>query len=199
MGRPDNSLVCQHAMLVHQGEASEIHILPGRQEKTIEIQERGSATVYIKGAGVVRLEAALAGREASLMVIGRFEGKRDERQEVELRITQSAPKTSSRVDFRAALHGASYSSFDGLIRVEEGAAEATGFLSYKALLLSPSAKAKPIPRLEVLTKDVASLGHAASVGKIDKEQLFYLQSRGLPKEEAERLVVEGFLALPPLT
>lgn len=162
----------------------------------MEIQERGSATLCIEGAGKARLEVALAGREASLRVIGRFEGRGDERQEVEIRIVQSAPKTTARVDFRAALHDASFSSFDGLIRVEEGAAESSGFLAYKALLLSPSAKAKPIPRLEVLTKDVASLGHAASVGKIEPEQLFYLQSRGLSREQAEHLIVEGFLAMP---
>lgn len=180
-------------MIITAGIERHISIVPDTKEEKIEVQERGSATVFIEGARALTLDIVLAGREASLMVIGRFEGLNDERQEVVLRIVQQAPRTSARVDFRAALRDASYSSFDGLIRVEEGAAEATGFLSYKALLLSPSAKAKPIPRLEVLTKDVTSLGHAASVGKIDQEQLFYLRSRGLPKEEAERLIVEGFL------
>ena len=80
-----------------------------------------------------------------------------------------------------------------MIRVEEAAKDSRGYLSYHALLLSPDARAKPIPRLEVLTKEVASLGHAASVGKIDAEQLFYLQSRGLSRDEAKKVIVGGFL------
>ena len=175
-----------------------IRIDPAAVQERIEILEQGSARVFVEGSGKLTLEIALAGSGASLEIIGRFAGKGEERQEIILRIVQQAPRTSARVDFRAALRDASSSFFDGLIRVEEGAKDAKGFLSYKALLLSSGARAKPIPRLEVLTKEVASLGHAASVGKIDEEQMFYLQSRGLPREAAERLIIDGFLAIPKM-
>ena len=175
-----------------------IHVAPSVYEERIEIGEREQVIIFIDGARKLTLEIVLAGSDASLEVIGRFRGTGEDRQEIILRIIQQAPRTSAKVDFRSALSDASFSSFDGLIRVEEGAAEARGFLSYKALLLSAGARAKPIPRLEVLTKDVASLGHAASVGKIDQDQLFYLQSRGLPKEQAEHLIIEGFLAVPKM-
>ena len=185
-------------LIVSKGEERHIRLTGEIEEEQIQIQDRGSAMIFIEGPQCMTLIVVLAGADASLEVIGRFRGTGTERQEIILHIIQQAPRTSARVDFRAALSGASFSSFDGLIRVEQGAAEARGFLAYKALLLSPSAKAKPIPRLEVLTKDVASLGHAASVGKIDADQLFYLQSRGLPREQAEMLIIDGFLAIPKM-
>lgn len=180
-------------MIVHRGQTRVLRIDPVQEEERIEIFEGAGATLLIEGSRKLAIEVVLSGREASLEVIGRFRGRGDAKQEITLRVIEQAPRTKCRVDFRVALADSSSSFFDGLIRVEEGAEEAEGFLSYKALLLSPGARAKPIPRLEVLTKSVASLGHAASVGKIDECQLFYLQSRGLARAEAERLIVEGFL------
>ena len=185
-------------IILGKGEEKSIRLGADVTEERIEVREQGSAVLHIVGAMVLQLEVVLSGADASLEVIGRFEGKGEERQEIILRVIQQAPRTSARVDFRVALRDGSSSFFDGLIRVEEGAKDAKGFLSYRALLLSPGARAKPIPRLEVLTKEVASLGHAASVGKIDVEQMFYLQSRGLPREAAERLIIDGFLAIPKM-
>ncbi len=186
-------------MIIRQGEEKEIHIGLQVSQEEIEIQEQGSARIFIADNPRLALSVLLAGRGASVALIGRFLGRHDSRQEIMLRAVMTAPDTRCRVDMRAALADTSASFFDGLIRVEEQAKNATGFLSYKALLLSSGARAKPIPRLEVLTKEVASLGHAASVGKIDEEQLFYLQSRGISRAEAERLIVKGFLAIPPLS
>lgn len=180
-------------MVIRGGEEKIIRIDRDSDAEEIEIQERSIVRVFIDDNPRLTLSAVLAGRGASLYIVGRFFGQGDARQEITLRVVLRAPDTRVRVDMRAALANTSSSFFDGLIRVEEGAKNAEGFLSYKALLLSAGARAKPIPRLEVLTKEVASLGHAASVGKIDEEQLFYLQSRGLSRPDAEKLIVEGFL------
>ena len=181
-------------MIIHAGEEKVIKVDPLAEQEEIEIREQGSATVHIGANRKLNLEVILAGRDATVQINGRFLGKNADAQEIVLRAVLAAPKTSCNIQFRAALAGASSSFFDGLIRVEEGAKDARGFLSYKALLLSPGARAKPIPRLEVLTREVASLGHAASVGKIDPDQLFYLQSRGISRQEAENLIVDGFLS-----
>ncbi|MFY9463263.1 MAG: SufD family Fe-S cluster assembly protein [Candidatus Sungiibacteriota bacterium] len=184
-------------MIIRQGEEKEIRIDARIEQEEIKIQEQGSARVFIADNEKLALSVMLSSRGASAVIIGRFLGTQDARQEIILRVIMSAPDTKCRIDFRAALADQSASFFDGMIRVEEQAKNATGFLSYKALLLSSGARAKPIPRLEVLTKEVASLGHAASVGKIDEDQLFYLQSRGIPREAAENLIIEGFLSQSP--
>lgn len=180
-------------IVVQAEEEKEIRIDSDTGQEEIEIKEQGSATVFIADNKKLTLSVALSGRGASLYIVGRLSGQGEAKQEITLRVVLSAPETRCRVDMRAALANTSSSFFDGLIRVEENAKNAEGFLSYKALLLSPGARAKPIPRLEVLTREVASLGHAASVGKIDEDQLFYLQSRGLDRAQAEKLIVEGFL------
>lgn len=181
-------------MTVESGEERIIRIDPSAVQERIEVCEQGSVEIFIGANKKLRLDVVLVGERASTRIIGRFDGKNADAQDVAVRVVMQAPKTECDIQFRAALADASSSFFDGLIRVEEGAKDAKGFLSYKALLLSPGARAKPIPRLEVLTKEVASLGHAASVGKIDEDQLFYLQSRGLSRAEAEKLIVDGFLS-----
>ena len=180
-------------MIIHPSENRTIHIDPATDQEMIEIQERGSATIYIGANKKLHLAIMLAGTGASVRIVGRFLGTNEDVQEITVRAVMQAPHTDCRIDFRTALGGASASFFDGIIRVEEGARDSRGFLSYRALLLSPNARAKPIPRLEVLTKEVACLGHAASMGKMNEEQIFYLQSRGLPRKEAEKIIVEGFL------
>ena len=180
-------------ILIGKGEKREIRIDPLAERVDLEIQEQVSATLYVGANKKLRLEVALAGERAVVKIIGMFLGRGHGAQEVVMRVIMAAPKTECDINFRAALCDTSSSFFDGLIRVEEPAKDSRGFLSYKALLLSPGARAKPIPRLEVLTKEVASLGHAASVGKINPDQLFYLRSRGLSRAEAENLIVDGFL------
>ena len=180
-------------MIICSSEEKIIYIDPMAEQETIEIQEQGSATIYIGANKKLQLDVALVKKDASVRIVGRFLGSNNNKQEIVVRVLMQALHTNCDIRFRAALHDTSSSFFDGMIRVEEGANNSRGYLSYHALLLSPGAHAKPIPRLEVLTKEVASLGHTASVGKIDEEQLFYLQSRGLSHVEAEKIVVEGFL------
>jgi Fe-S cluster assembly protein SufD len=181
-------------MLIPAGEEKEISVDPASERADIEVREGGTARISVGDNPRLTLGIFLTGRGASAVITGRFLGARDARQDITLRAVLSAPETHCRVDMRSALADTATSVFDGLIRVEEGAGDATGFLSYRALLLSPSARARPTPRLEVLTKHVASLGHAASVGKIDGDQIFYLRSRGLSPDEARTLIVGGFLA-----
>lgn len=102
------------------------------------------------------------------------------------------PRTTSDVEVRAALAGASRSVYYGITRVGEGAAGANANQANRNLLLSGSAKADSDPVLEILTADVIRCGHAATVGPVDQEALFYLESRGLSRRQALQLLVAGF-------
>ena len=77
-------------------------------------------------------------------------------------------------------------------RIAKQADQSEAFQSNHNLLLSEAAKAETIPMLEILADDV-QCKHGASIGPIDEEQLFYLMTRGVPREAAERLVVMGFV------
>ena len=80
-----------------------------------------------------------------------------------------------------------------MIKVDPGAQQTDAFQECRNLLLSKRAHVDAIPGLEILANDVRCT-HAAAIAQIDKEQLFYLRSRGLPEPQAQRLVIEGFMA-----
>jgi Fe-S cluster assembly protein SufD len=103
----------------------------------------------------------------------------------------NAPDTTSDINFRVALKDTASSVYQGIIRVDKTAQRTNAFQSNKNLLLGGEAKADSIPKLEILADDV-KCSHGATVGPVDREQLFYLRSRGLTEIEAEQLVVLGF-------
>ncbi len=102
-----------------------------------------------------------------------------------------APNTTSDLLFKGALKGHSRSVWQGMIYVAPGAQKTDGYQANRNLILSPQARADSIPGLEILANDVRCT-HGATVGKVDEEQIFFLQARGIPRPEAERLIVEGF-------
>ena len=102
------------------------------------------------------------------------------------------PKSTSEVEIKTALAGASRSIYYGLTRVETTAVGASANQENRNLLLSPRAKADADPVLEILTNEVIRCGHGATVGPLDKDALFYLQSRGLDMRQSLTLLVTGF-------
>ena len=104
-----------------------------------------------------------------------------------------APHTTSDLLFKGALVDKARSVWQGMIYVAPGAQKTDGYQANRNLILSDSARADSIPGLEILADDVRCT-HGATVGQLEEEPIFYLMSRGLPREEAERLVVDGFFA-----
>jgi Fe-S cluster assembly protein SufD len=102
-----------------------------------------------------------------------------------------APNTTSDLLFKGALRDTSRSVWQGMIYVAPGAQKTDGYQHNPNLLLSEDARADSIPGLEIMADDVRCT-HGATVGKIDPVEVFYLNSRGIPTDEAERLIVEGF-------
>jgi len=103
----------------------------------------------------------------------------------------AAPHAHSDLLFKGALTDKAESVFRGLIRVDEGAQLTDAYQTNRNLLLSDDSKATTLPSLEIAADDVRC-SHGATVGQVDEHQLFYLTSRGLTREQAERLLVFGF-------
>jgi Fe-S cluster assembly protein SufD len=144
------------------------------------------------GQGKLRMETDLRGRGADGRVTGAYVGHR--RQHIDYDTTQehAAPDTTSDLAFRGILRDRATAVWSGMIRVDPDAQRTDAFQESRNLLLSDGAHADAIPGLEIEANDVRCT-HAATVSKIDPEQLFYIRSRGLERKEAERLLVGGFL------
>jgi Fe-S cluster assembly protein SufD len=115
--------------------------------------------------------------------------------ESRLFVDHAQPKCSSNVLYKNALLGDSARTvWIGDVRIRPTATGTDTYEMNRNLLLSDGARADSVPNLEIETGDIAGAGHASATGRFDDLQLFYLQSRGIPEEEARRLVVRGFFA-----
>jgi Fe-S cluster assembly protein SufD len=103
----------------------------------------------------------------------------------------AAPRTRSELLFKGAVEANAASVYSGLIRLREEAQKAEAYQTNRNLVLSEGAKAESIPNLEILANDV-QCSHGSTVGPIDDDQLYYLGTRGIAPDAAERLIVLGF-------
>lgn len=139
----------------------------------------------------VNAEIILAGPGADARLSGLFFGEGDQHFDYHTLQEHNAPYTQSDLLLKGALQGTSRSAFEGLIRIAKQAQRSNAYQVNRNLLLSHQAKADSVPMLEIEANDVRCT-HGVSVGQLDEEQRFYLLSRGLPPEIAERLLIEGF-------
>jgi Fe-S cluster assembly protein SufD len=140
-----------------------------------------------------RIDCRLVGRGATgnLSAISFGEGT----QMLDFRTFQdhAAPDTTSNLLFKGAVGGSSRSVYTGLIKVRKEARGTNAFQTNRNIKLSEQAWAESVPNLEIENNDVRC-SHASTVGPVDEDQRFYLESRGVPTPVAERLIVAGFFA-----
>jgi Fe-S cluster assembly protein SufD len=143
--------------------------------------------------GKVRIQNDLAGPGATSRVTGAYFSDGTQHLDYDTFQEHMAPSTTSDFAFKGALRDESTCVWRGMIRVERDAQKTNAYQENRNLLLSEKAHADAIPGLEILANDVRCT-HAATIGQVDREELFYLMSRGLSKAEAERLIVRGFFS-----
>jgi Fe-S cluster assembly protein SufD len=146
------------------------------------------------GQGKLRMETDLQGRGADGRITGAYVGNGTQHLDYDTTQEHAAPDTTSDLAFRGILRDRATAVWSGMIRVDPPAQRTDAFQESRNLLLTDGAHADAIPGLEIEANDVRCT-HAATVGRIDEEQLFYLRSRGLERWEAERLLVGGFLGV----
>jgi Fe-S cluster assembly protein SufD len=141
--------------------------------------------------GKIRIQNDLAGPGATSRVTGAYFADGTQHLDYDTFQEHIAPSTTSDFAFKGALRDKARTVWRGMIRVEEGAQKTNAYQENRNLLLSKTAHADSIPGLEILANDVRCT-HGATLGQVDREQLFYLMTRGLSRAEAERLIVRGF-------
>ena len=142
--------------------------------------------------GKVRMETKLAGPGSEARVTGGYAGGAGQHLDFDTLQEHAAPNTNSDLAFRGVLAAGATAVWRGMIKDDPGAQQTDAFQESRNLLLSPEAHADAIPGLEILADDVRCT-HAAAIAQVDREQLFYLTSRGLEEETAKALIIEGFL------
>lgn len=120
-------------------------------------------------------------------------GSGDQRLSLTTRAVHFGKASTSDMITRAVMREEATAIINGITKIEKGATGANGQQTEKVLMLSPKARGDANPIL-LIDEDDVKAGHAASVGQVNPEQVYYLMSRGIPKETAQRLIVYGFLA-----
>jgi Fe-S cluster assembly protein SufD len=151
------------------------------------------SSVVALGGSYARLrsESLLAGSGAESDLTAVYFG--DGHQMLDFRTLQDhdAPNTRSDLLFKGAVEDTAQSVYSGLIRIRPDAQKSVAFQTNRNLVLTEGADARSVPNLEIEASDV-KCSHASTVGPVDDDQLYYLATRGVPPEEAERLIVLGF-------
>ena len=149
------------------------------------------------GGDLVRMTTSVdysgPGGEAELL--GLYFADAGQHLEHRLFVDHNAPKTRSNVDYKGALQGkGAHAVWIGDVLIRKVAEGIDTYESNRNLVLTDGCQADSVPNLEIETGEIEGAGHASTTGRFDDQQLFYLQSRGVPADEARRLVVHGFFA-----
>lgn len=139
----------------------------------------------------MRLQATLEGEGARAVVRALYLPRDNEEVHFHTLQDHRAAHTTSHLLFQGALRDAARAVYHGVIRVHPEAQQTESYQQNRNLLLSDGARADTLPVLEIEANDVRC-SHAATVGQVDPDQLFYLMTRGLPRSEAEQMLVQGF-------
>jgi FeS assembly protein SufB len=160
------------------------------------VHEQDASTTWVMAdlgskLTLANIGSTLQGNGSVTELVGVFFADKDQRFAMHTLSDHAAIATNAETMVKGVLTDKSRVEFEGLIRVRPKAQQTASFLSDHTLLLSSECRAESIPSLEIGANEV-SASHGATTGQIDEEQLFYLMVRGIPREEAERIIVQGF-------
>jgi Fe-S cluster assembly protein SufB/Fe-S cluster assembly protein SufD len=184
----------------------------GAQVDTSALQLLDDKAVYLSNAGVsvetnakatlasILLGGTITRSRFNLGLNGRgssFEGYQvffcdgQQRYDLDANLVHNSPDSSGSLTARGVLKDASQSIFKGMVKIKKGAKNSHSYLAHHAMLLDKRARSDAIPGLDIDTNEVKAT-HSASVAQIDEEQIFYLMARGLPNDDAKKLIIVGF-------
>lgn len=205
--------VSPHLERVLSDAVVEIHAGPASRVRYVALQDWGQGVTHLSvqrahlardadlrslgvafGASLARaeVESLLEGDGSSSEMLGVYFAGGSQHFDHRSIQDHVGSRTASDLLYKGALKGASRAIYSGTVIIREGAHKCDAYQTNRNVLLSETAKAHSVPNLEILTNDPVRCGHAASVGPVDDDELFYLQTRGIPQDEAERLIVTGF-------
>ncbi|HTC71586.1 MAG TPA: SufD family Fe-S cluster assembly protein, partial [Solirubrobacteraceae bacterium] len=197
---------------LHAG-AFECYLQDGARCRVTQFQDWGSGEVFdvstrfvsvgrdaychwlpaLLGGHLVRqhLELAVTEKGGDMAFRGLFFAEEHEHLDVFAVDLHETGPSGGDVHWRGTATGESRASFEGLIQIDPGAQQTHTYLQIHSMMLSPKARIDAIPSVLVSADDV-SASHGGTVGELDETAIFYMQSRGLDRPTAVRVIVEGF-------
>jgi Fe-S cluster assembly protein SufD len=139
------------------------------------------------------IDSSLVGPGSTALMSGIFFADGRQHLDYDTQQNHMAPNSTSDLLYKGALKGRARSVWQGMIKVFPDAQKTDGYQANRNLILEKSARADSIPGLEIEADDVRCT-HGATVSQLDPEEMFYVSSRGLPREQTQRLIVQGFFA-----
>ena len=180
---------------VQDGDDKAVHV--GQHNALIGRDATFKSFVVTFGGDLVRLHprVAYAGTGGEVELFGLYFTDAGQHQEHRLLVDHNTPHCKSNVAYKGALQGeGAHAVWIGDVLIEAKAEGTDTYEMNRNLVLTDGARVDSVPNLEIETGEIVGAGHASATGRFDDEQLFYLMARGIPAEDARRLVVRGFFA-----
>ena len=202
-----------HVAAALAGPVTEILAGPGSSIRFSSVQHWGAGVYHIGGQKVVlgrdasiewtsvslggqvqhvEAEARLEGNGSQVHWLGATFGNGTQNLVIAPWLRHVGYNAESFMQFKTVVNDSAYSVFDGMIKIEHESKATSTRLEEHALHLSPKARNDSIPGLKIDTNDVLKGGHASTSGDVDDTQLFYMQARGIKRDDARRMIVMGF-------
>jgi Fe-S cluster assembly protein SufD len=210
------TVIIENSGAAQIGEEIEIIVSPGARLNFVTLQEWNPEAIHLGqhhamiakdgefnsyvitvGGSVVRLNPTVdfTGEGANANLFGLYFATSGQHLEHRIHVDHKIANAKSRVNYKGALSGKDARTvWIGDVFIHKGADGTDTYELNRNLLLTDGARADSVPNLEIETGEIVGAGHASTTGRFDDEQLFYLQSRGIPSEIARRLVIRGFFA-----
>ncbi|MFE7234576.1 Fe-S cluster assembly protein SufD [Streptomyces sp. NPDC002405] len=202
----DAVLACNVDYLLGDGAKLTVVSIQDWDDKAVHVAQHNTligrdasfkSVVVTFGGDVVRLNPRVtyAGPGGEAELYGLYFTDAGQHQEHRLLVTHNTPHCKSNVAYKGALQGDdAHAVWIGDVLIEAKAEGTDTYEMNRNLVLTDGARVDSVPNLEIETGEIVGAGHASATGRFDDEQLFYLMARGIPEQEARRLVVRGFFA-----
>jgi len=190
MAKKQNTIIRKSQTILHE-------LSEGDSQFEYTVEEGVKATIVLTSLknrrARVNLVVRLAGRGSSATIIGIFLGAKSSDVRMQTSQIHAAPATVSNLLVKSVLHDKSQFNYGGSIRVEKDAQKTDAYQRNENLLTGIGAHATSTPSLEILANDVRCT-HGSTTGPVDQAELWYLESRGISPQNAEKLIVEGYIS-----
>ncbi len=161
-------------------------------KRVLDIKSSQKVFLIAEKSGEIDIEMRILAPDIEVDLYGIVSISSEEKVSIKTTSNHLAPSSTSRVHIKSVLMGNSSFNFDGIIKIANGSALSDAYLQNDNLMVGDGSTVNSLPKLEILADDVKA-SHGVTISSFDEEQLYYLLSRGIEQNKAEKILCNGFL------